>query len=240
MNHQVRARPRASSPRRSAVGFTLIELLVVVAIIAVLIAILLPTLAAARESANRAVCGNNLRQMGVALSAYEGENRRLPPHDAVNPNEVYRNTPGYHMFDLRPLFLRAANGQTSVYFCPSSPYKSGPDGWAVGESGLGGYYWGIGYNMFFCLEHNGSGAYDWDYRYSGMEGPPLRFGDGSGVLAADNCASWIGLGGPLEPYSYSHGPGKFEGLNVLYDDGRVVFKKQLTHYVQMGNQYDQF
>jgi prepilin-type N-terminal cleavage/methylation domain-containing protein len=51
-------------------AFTLVELLVVIGIIAVLVSILLATLARARESANRSVCLSNLRQMGMALTEY--------------------------------------------------------------------------------------------------------------------------------------------------------------------------
>jgi prepilin-type N-terminal cleavage/methylation domain-containing protein len=60
-------------------AFTLIELLVVVAIIALLIAILLPALGRAREMGRRAQCGSNIRQIGLGLNTYAQENgERLP------------------------------------------------------------------------------------------------------------------------------------------------------------------
>ncbi len=65
--------------RRRAAAFTLIELLVVVAIIALLVAIFLPSLERARESARRGVCGAHLHGLMVALEAYSYDNKKQPP-----------------------------------------------------------------------------------------------------------------------------------------------------------------
>ena len=73
------SRNHASRPARALSAFTLIELLVVIAIIAILMALLLPAVQAARESARRAQCLNNLKQVGVALHSYHDVFKCFPP-----------------------------------------------------------------------------------------------------------------------------------------------------------------
>src|SRR5262245_14338970 len=74
-------------------GFTLVELLVVIAIIGLLMAMLLPAVQLARESARRASCVNNLRQLGPAIHMYHDAHDAFPPGgyspDPCCSNESY-------------------------------------------------------------------------------------------------------------------------------------------------------
>src|SRR6516165_7810548 len=69
-------------------GFTLVELLVVITIIGILMSLLLPAVQSARESARKVQCGNNIRNLGLALNTYHTSFKIFPP------SSVWKRFPG--------------------------------------------------------------------------------------------------------------------------------------------------
>src|SRR5437868_9206492 len=84
---------RTSSPRFARSAVTLVELLVVIAIIGVLVALLLPAVQMARESARRTQCANHLKQLGLAAQNFNDIRSWLPPtrvsNDGTDANQNF-------------------------------------------------------------------------------------------------------------------------------------------------------
>src|SRR5438477_10349226 len=103
-----------SMSKRFKKGFTLIELLVVIAIIAILAALLFPVFAHAREKARQTTCASNLRQIGVAILAYEQDNDEfVPPAVSIVAFDTATWLPDH----LSP-YLK----QSDVWICPNGSF----------------------------------------------------------------------------------------------------------------------
>src|SRR5437868_6740947 len=97
---------------RARGGFTLVELLVVIGIIAVLIGILLPALSRAREQARGAQCLSNLRQLGLGLQLYRGDNRDYYP-----PRKMFI---GFTSYESVYYWTGKAENYTNIYALATS------------------------------------------------------------------------------------------------------------------------
>lgn len=144
-------RPTRYNAKRS--GFTLVEMLVVIAILALLVALLLPAVQAARESARRTQCKNNVRQMSLASISYESATGLLPSHlglrrswgDKISP---YIESSRTVTFPPTPSFVS----------CPSTPTIM------VARGGLPPAARGMDYNICEAMRELGRRPFDfgWD------------------------------------------------------------------------------
>ena len=160
------ARQGAPHSRCRRMGFTLIELLVVISIVALLIAMLLPALKKAKETARLLKCLSNIKQINTGLHIYASEyDGRFPPghfdHNAALMFYLatrHNEHIGYHVDKVVDGFTNYFTGHgvlyaldivtdPRVFYCPSQRYENWtwPKGWHDPQHGLahrsGGYYY---------------------------------------------------------------------------------------------------
>ena len=125
-----------ASAGRRRYGISLVELLVVVAIVGALIALLIPAVQAARETARQSQCGNNLRQLALAAHGFEAARGVLPPNRiaAHHPSWLYLVLPYLELSELQwegathqsmyAMPVEKRSFVVPVYLCPTREHES--------------------------------------------------------------------------------------------------------------------
>jgi prepilin-type N-terminal cleavage/methylation domain-containing protein/prepilin-type processing-associated H-X9-DG protein len=202
--------------RKKSLTFTLVELLVVVAVIAILAAMLLPALAKARESARRASCVSNLKQLGLGVHSYVNDHDYFIP--GLEKNAIWADS-----IWSRRLFNHGYIPQWQVFYCPSDPNRTP-------NNGTSGNFYPPAANFFW--RHTTSYSMSSDFGVPYMTGYPWKKFDKkysslpmlakqSYIMPPDNSSS-----GDLPyyfPYNYHKKPNFWHGAlcPALFGDGHV-------------------
>lgn len=213
---------------RSRRGFTMIELLVVMGIIALLMAILVPCLAHAREQAKSVQCQATLRELFLAQTAYADANRgRYVMPQYLGPNELWQN-------QLAKFLGKDPATRQRFLFCPSveqTDFQPNDTSYGVNScmnlpNWLGRRHVRMNASRIIVMGEKAVNAQDW-----------LTSDDGFRLVRPDweDMTFWVKALGHSSRSTYRHGRGRL--TNVVMADGHVESLDQTLYQRDSGHWY---